>query len=270
METITSLQNPGVKNVIKLRSASERKKQGLIVIEGCRELKLALQSNYPVKEIYVSSELYTGDVSAEAGGRKVMPVSAEVFRKISMREHPDGILAVAEPKLIDLEHILLSSSPLIIILESVEKPGNIGAVLRSADAAGADAVVLSDPSCDFYNPNVIRASQGTVFTKQAAASTADEIFAWLADNNIELVAATSSAMKSYCEIDYRRPMAVALGTEADGLSEAWIKKARELVKIPMQGAIDSLNVSVAAAVIVFEAVRQRRMNYESGVMNQEL
>jgi TrmH family RNA methyltransferase len=187
----------------------------------------------------------------------VIPVSREVFEKLAVREDSGGVLAVAEMKPHGLEQISLSKNPLLLILEGVEKPGNLGAILRTADAAGVDAVIICDPQTDFYNPNVIRSSVGCVFTKQIAAASSEQTIAWLKKNNIDIYCTYLSASQIYHQVNYRKPSAIVMGTEATGLSETWVKNATANIIIPMHGKIDSMNVSNAAAVVVFEAVRQR-------------
>lgn len=180
-----------------------------------------------------------------------------MFDKIAVRESTGGILAVAEQKAHRLDDIVLSKSPLLLILEGVEKPGNLGAILRTADAAGVDAVVICDPQTDFYNPNVIRSSVGCVFTKQIASATSEETITWLKKNNINMFCTYLKASHPYHEIDYTQSCAIVMGTEATGLSDIWVKNATANIIIPMLGKIDSMNVSNAAAVVVYEAMRQR-------------
>lgn len=253
MEVISSLQNERIKKVVKLiEKASERKAQDLIVIEGEREIKLAADSGLEITTLFVCKELSkrqmeTSDIS----------VSKEVFAKIAYRENSDGLLALAKPKKISLDKIKLSKIPLIIILESVEKPGNLGAILRTADAAHVDAVLICDPKTDIYNPNVIRASIGTLFTNQVCVAESDEVMTWLKKNSITPYAAALTATKNYMDVALEKSCAIVMGTEADGLTEKWLTGA-EQIKIPMLGKIDSLNVSTSCAVIVFEAVRKRK------------
>jgi TrmH family RNA methyltransferase len=187
----------------------------------------------------------------------LIPVSKEVFYKIAIRESTGGILAVAEQKTHRLDGIQLSKNPLILILEGVEKPGNLGAVLRTADAAAVDAVIICDPQTDFYNPNVIRSSVGCVFTNQLAAASSDETIEWLKKNNISIYCTYLKASKPYHQTDFTQPSAIVMGTEATGLSDVWVKNSKANIIIPMLGKIDSMNVSNAAAVVVYEAMRQR-------------
>jgi RNA methyltransferase, TrmH family len=187
-------------------------------------------------------------------------VTKDVFDKIAVRENSGGIIAVAEMKPHRLDQIKLSKNPLVLVLESVEKPGNLGAILRTADAAGVDAVIICDPQTDFYNPNVVRSSLGCVFTKQIAAATSEETIQWLNQNNITIYCTYLKASKAYHETDYTKPSALVMGTEATGLSDVWIKNSNANIIIPMGGKIDSMNVSTATAVVIFEAKRQRGFN----------
>lgn len=258
---ITSLQNPSVKNIVKLAKSRERKEQQLFVIEGARELSLALQSDYIVESVYVCWEMfektkYPG-VLDSMEEKNVLDISPEVFGKIAYRENSDGVVAIAKPKLHTLEYIKLSGNPFVIVLEAVEKPGNLGAILRTADAAAVDAVVVCDPHTDLYNPNVVRSSVGGIFTVQTAVCSSADAAAWLKANNISFYAAELQAAEFYQDIDFRMPSAIVMGTEAEGLTGFWLKNATKRIKIPMRGKIDSLNVSVSTAVLTFEAMRQR-------------
>jgi TrmH family RNA methyltransferase len=180
-----------------------------------------------------------------------------VFDKIAVRENSGGVLAVAEQKTHRLDEIKLKENPLVLVLESVEKPGNLGAILRTADAAGVDAVIICDPQTDFYNPNVIRSSIGCLFTVQTASASSEETLAWLKKNNIAVYCTYLKASQRYHLVDFKKPCAIVMGTEATGLSEVWVNASTANIIIPMQGAIDSMNVSTATAVVVFEAKRQR-------------
>lgn len=257
METITSAQNPRIKNVVKLQEkASERRAQDLVVIEGRREIGLAMDAGIEIRNLFVCNELLKEPLEEAVPGIEITEVSKEVFSKIAYREGSDGLIALARPKKLTLQEIKLSSNPLLIVLEAVEKPGNLGAILRTADAAHADAVIICDPKTDIWNPNVIRASIGTVFTNQVVTAGSDEVWAWLKKNRITPFAAALTAKKSYTHAPMDKPCAIVMGTEAEGLSEKWLQAA-EQIKIPMLGKIDSLNVSTSCAIIVFEAVRQR-------------
>jgi TrmH family RNA methyltransferase len=257
--TITSTQNPKIKNLIALDKPRERKKQCLFVIEGKKEIAMALNAGYKMGNLFFCEELIARKELEALGAsdKLLVPVSKEVFEKIAIRENSGGVLAVAEQKIHRLEDIQLSANPLILILESVEKPGNLGAILRTADAAGVDAVIICDPQTDFYNPNVIRSSIGCLFTVATASATSQDTLQWLATNKIGIYCTYLKASQPYHLIDYKKPSAIVMGTESTGLSDSWIKASTANIIIPMQGAIDSMNVSTAAAVVVFEAKRQR-------------
>ncbi len=257
--TITSPQNPKIKNLIALEKPRERRRQGLFVIEGRKEILLALQAGYKIGNLFYCDALITPAELKEldAGDKLLIPVSKEVFDKIAVRENSGGVLAVAEQKTHRLDDIRLSQNPLVLVLESVEKPGNLGAILRTADAAALDAVIICDPRTDFYNANVIRSSVGCIFTTQVASATSEETRQWLEQNGIVPYSTYLKASRPYHTVDFTTPSAIVMGTESTGLSETWITKDQHPIIIPMSGAIDSMNVSTAAAVIVFEARRQR-------------
>lgn len=256
---ISSLQNPKIKNAVKLKEAKERKSQNTILIEGKRELRLAAEAGISLIDIFVQEDIPSADIPfLHKYADKIITVSPEVFEKISFRQNPDGILAVAEPKSANLIDLKISDDPLILILESIEKPGNLGAIIRSADGAQADAVIIADPRIDIYNPNAIRASQGTIFCLPVLVDSSENIVKWLKDRNIKIIATTPSAAQEYSDIDLKGPAAIIAGTEDQGLSRYWLERADEKVKISMRGRIDSLNVSVSTAIILFEAIRQRK------------
>lgn len=257
--TITSTQNPKIKNVLALEKPRERKKQCLFVIEGIKEIKMALAAGYKIGNLFFCEEIITRKELQALGSddKLLIPVSKEVFEKIAVRESSGGVLAVAEQKTHRLEELKVSSNPLLLILESVEKPGNLGAILRTADAAGVDAVIICDPQTDFYNPNVIRSSIGCIFTTQTASSSSKDAIEWLGKRNISIYCTYLKASQPYHLIDYVKPSAIVLGTESTGLSDIWVNASSANIIIPMQGSIDSMNVSTAAAVVVFEARRQR-------------
>jgi TrmH family RNA methyltransferase len=265
METISSLQNSRIKNIQKLSTkARERKEQGLFVIEGARELSLALSGGYVLEAVYRCPSLYDGSARRESSDvlRFLPPtllyeVSEPVFQKIAYREGSDGLLALARPKPHRLSDLSLPLHPFIIVLEAVEKPGNLGAILRTADAASVDAVIVCDPSTDIYNPNVVRSSVGCLFTVPLAVGSNDETLAFLQDRNIRTFAAALTADRWYHDTDFTASSAIVMGTEADGLTDFWLHQADRSIKIPMRGAIDSLNVSVSTAILTFEAMRQR-------------
>lgn len=256
---ITSTQNPKVKSLLALEKPRERRKQGLFIIEGKKEIGMALNAGYKIGNLFFCDEMISlqeiEDLNAD--NKLVIPVSKDVFDKIAIRENSGGVLAVAEQKAHHLSQLTLSSIPLLLILESVEKPGNLGAILRTADAAGVDAVIICDPQTDFYNPNVIRSSIGCVFSTQIASATSEETIKWLREKNVSIYCTYLKASKQYHLVDYTKPSAIVMGTEATGLSDIWVRHADSNIIIPMQGKIDSMNVSTAAAVVIFEAKRQR-------------
>ena len=258
---ISSLQNPAIKNVVKLSKNRERQQQQLFVIEGARELSLALRSNYTVESVYVCREMFEKtkypDVLNSFPDSIISEITPVVFEKIAYRENSDGVVTLAKPKSHTLNDLKLSQNPFVIILESVEKPGNLGAILRTADAAGVDAVIVCDPQTDLYNPNVVRSSVGGLFTVQTAVCSSNDAIAWLEANKVTSYAAELQAAEFYQDVDFTQPSAIVMGTEAEGLTDFWLKNTTKRIKIPMRGKIDSLNVSVSTAVLTFEAMRQR-------------
>lgn len=228
--------------------------QNRFTIEGLREIILAIASGYVVETLFVCEDVAKMDI-IEAGQQ--IEVSKDVFAKLAMRENSDGFFAIANTKSLHIEDIILSENPFIIVLESIEKPGNLGAVIRTADAAKADAVIVCDNLCDIYNPNVIRSSIGCLFTQQVLTCTSRQCFEFLKSKKIAIHAAELKASQFYHQTDMSQACAVIMGTEARGLSDFWINNADVRIKIPMRGVIDSLNVSVSTAIITFEAMRQR-------------
>ncbi|MBK7215146.1 MAG: RNA methyltransferase [Bacteroidales bacterium] len=262
-EKISSVHNSRVRNIALLQAKSrERKKQNLFVIEGFREIFRALKGGYNLRELYYCPELGRKESLKELFNENpsftLIELTREVFEKLAYREESDGLLALAEAKTHAISDLALPENPLIIILESVEKPGNLGAVMRTADAAAVDAVILCDPLTDLYNPNAIRSSLGCIFTRPVAVSSGSEVREWLAQNNISVHAAALSdqAVNFYLK-DYSGPTAFVMGTESTGLSDSWMEFCPSTVIIPMLGVADSLNVSVSTAVLVYEALRQR-------------
>ena len=261
LNIITSAQNPQIKNILKLDKARERRVQDLFIIEGFREISLAVESGYHIRSMFICSDylnpLSDGLIDRISRDAPVSKVDKTVFEKIAYRGRSDGMIALSTPRRMDLSGIRLSDTPFVIALESVEKPGNLGAILRTADASKADAVIICDPHTDVYNPNVVRSSIGCVFTQQVAVCTSDEAHQWFRQNGIRVFAAELTASQWYHETDMRKPCAIIMGTEADGLSPFWLENAGARIKIPMRGKIDSLNVSVSTAILTFEAMRQR-------------
>lgn len=252
---ITSAQNPKIKHIVRLREDKrQRQKDGLILVEGIDELNLALRCGLVPHTLLTAPELASR--SPEIPHPNPLTVSRMVFEKISHRENPDGWLGIFPTPKTALEELKLSETPLVIVAESIEKPGNLGAILRTADAAGVDAVLVCDPRVDLWNPNVIRASRGAVFAVPTVEVDSASALEWLRGRKMRVLAATPSAETVYTDADLRAPLAVAVGTEDRGLSDLWIENADIQIKIPMQGRVNSLNVSIATALIIYESARQ--------------
>lgn len=261
---IESPQNPRVKAAVRLRRNKDRKQTGLTLVEGCREILRATDSGWIFKELYFCPALYLDADAAElaariqAAGTPVFKCSEAAFRKMSYRDTPDGVMALSPLVGKTLEELELPENPLLLIAEDLEKPGNLGTILRTADATGVDAVIVCDHKTDLNNPNVIRSSIGTIFFMPVVEATTGETLAWLEKRGIQTVAAVPGASREYTEIDMCNGTAIVVGTEDEGLSERWKQRSTVQVGIPMLGMNDSLNVSTAAAVVLYEAVRQRR------------
>ena len=276
-ERITSRQNPRLRELVKLRDRGPRDEAGLFLIEGYREVKRALAAGVPLREIYTGPDWFLGEneaaliAAAQQAGAQVFELSKEAFAKVSYRDRPDGLLAVApqwKRTLSDLNVAGLveagpgsatpaTKQPFLLVVESIEKPGNLGTILRSADAAGVDAVIVCDPVTDVFNPNVVRSSTGVLFSLPVVVAGSVEVRAWLRGSGIRAVATTPGAPELYTAADLRGPLAVVMGSEQYGLSEFWLKASDLLVRIPMAGQADSLNVAMAATITLFEVVRQR-------------
>ena len=285
MPIITSLQNPRVKDAARLRDRRHRQQQGRILIDGARELQRAIGAGVRMVEVFVCEPLCHGDdtqrllPTSSESGCEMLQVNQAVFEKLAFGHRSEGVLGVAEMPRPTLEHVAkqlgwgapgwggsLTATPtgesarivpLVAVLEGVEKPGNVGAVLRSADAAGVSAVILADPRTDLYNPNAIRASLGTIFTMPVCEAASGDVLARLREQEYSILAARVDGAVPYTEVDYRGPTAIVLGSEAEGLSPIWTDDDIRAVRLPMRGAADSLNVSVTAAVLFYEALRQQ-------------
>lgn len=260
MKIITSIQNPFVKSLTQLQEkAKARKQSGTFLIEGKREIELAIQGGYDIETIVFFPDLISISQVNHIVSKHVplIEINKEVYQKLAYRDTTEGILAVAKTKSMLLSDLKLSDNPLILVAEAPEKPGNIGALLRTADAANLDAVIIANPKSDMYNPNIVRSSVGGLFTNQIATGTTSEIIQFLELNKINFYSATLQNSTSYHTQDFTKPTALIVGTEATGLTQEWRDKATQNINIPMQGAIDSMNVSVAAAILIFEAKRQR-------------
>lgn len=268
MILLTSLQNQKIKDVVHLREKRERDKTNSFIIEGYREILRATDANWKIDTLFICPELFLGTnegaliekITCQNG--QIYQCTPQVFKKISYRDRPDGLIAIApqrKPGWPELNKILKDSSlPFFVVAEAIEKPGNLGTILRSSDGVGVDALIICDRCTDIYNPNVVRASVGTLFTVPTFEMKGDETLAWLKKEGICILAATPQAEKEFTEVDLKKPLAIAVGTEQLGLSDKWMKEADLQVRIPMHGIADSLNVAMATTLLLYEVERQRK------------
>jgi len=259
---ITSLSNPRLKAAARLRGRRERDRQRLTLIDGVRETARALAGGASIVEAFIADELCDDECRAtlrllEQAGVPIWHLGRDAFAKLAYGDRLDGIIAVANLPLRTLAEMPVGDSPLFAVVEGVEKPGNIGAILRSADGAGVSGLIIAEPGTDLFNPNVIRASVGTIFALPVCVASSGEVLDWLREREIAIVAARLDAMAGYTEADYTGAVAIALGSEARGLSDPWAELATTSVRVPMLGIGDSLNVSATAAILFYEALRQR-------------
>lgn len=259
---MTSPANPRLRGLVALRRRRHREDSGQTLVEGYEEITLAIDAGVRPIALYFCPELagpaHLGLVErAAAAGAELVELSRGAFEKVAYRESPDGWLAVVPAVATDLARLRLDKDPLVLVCEAVEKPGNLGAILRTADAAGAAAVIAADPITDWGNPNLVRASKGTVFAVPVASADGPELVGWLRERGIRLVAATPHTDVAYTDVDLTGPTAIAVGAEKEGLSPAWLRAADHRVRIPMAGRANSLNVATSAAILTYEAVRQR-------------
>jgi TrmH family RNA methyltransferase len=260
MEKITSFQNALVKKALGLREARQRREQGMTIIDGAREIKRAFEAGIILDRIfYVKGQ--QDDLLKQIVSKKTetVEVTSQVMEKLAYGERHEGIIALAQTPLLTLKDLRLTKEPLVVVLESLEKPGNLGAVLRTCDGVGVEAVLVCDPKTDVYNPNVIRSSTGVIFKVPVVCSTSQEVYAFLKSKKIKICASQPSASKLYTQVNFKGAWALALGSEDRGLSDSWLALADMTVKIPMNGVADSLNVSISAAIILYEALRQRTL-----------
>ncbi|MGA1226652.1 MAG: TrmH family RNA methyltransferase [Tamlana sp.] len=261
VKQISSIQNPFIRQLVQLKDKSrDRKKSGLFLIEGIREVTLAIKGQYEIESILFYPELFSVEQLNDLITNPIntIEISKEVYEKLAYRDTTEGIIAIAKSKPLNLKDIAFNTkNPLVLVAEAPEKPGNIGAILRTADAANVDAVIIANPKTDLYNPNIIRSSVGCLFTNQIATGTTSEIITFLIDKNIHIYCAALQASIAYHTQDFSKPTAIVVGTEAIGLSNEWLDNSTQNIIIPMQGEIDSMNVSVAAGILIFEAKRQR-------------
>ena len=272
-EILTSLQNPRIKALVRLRDRRDRDRDHQFVIEGFREISRAVEAKLPMAEVFTCPELYLGsqenellEKAASECGAQICHVSREVFQKVSYRDRPDGLIARA-PKpdwgLDRWDTITTDSAndqpPLFIVAQAIEKPGNLGTLLRTSDAAAVSGLVVVDRCTDLFNPNVVRASVGTLFTVPVAECSSEEALSWFRDRNIRLVATSPDAPSAYTDTDLSGPIAIVMGSEQYGLDDRWLAETDLQVSIPMAGSADSLNVAMATAVVLFESLRQRSL-----------
>ncbi|MBS9767077.1 MAG: RNA methyltransferase [Flavobacteriaceae bacterium] len=261
---ITSVKNPLVKGLLQLQEKSKvRKREKRFLIEGLREISLAVQGGYELEKVLVNTAIISLEEVVKIVGNErfeLIEINDAVYRKLAFRDSTEGVIAVAKTKELTLDNLKITTEkPLFLVAEAPEKPGNIGALLRTADASGVDAVLIANPKTDMYNPNIVRSSVGCVFTTQIATGTTEEIIAFLKERNVAIYSASLKASVPYDTVDYQRATAIVVGTESTGLTEEWTENSTQNIIIPMRGKIDSMNVSVSAAVIIFEAVRQRNL-----------
>ncbi len=260
---LASPSNPRIKSVARLRDRRERESSGLTLVDGAREVRRALDAGVEVVEAFVCEPLLAGEDARaaldalDASSIPVTTTTEAAFAKLAFGDRAEGLIAVIRAPSLQLADLRLPDDPLVVVVEGVEKPGNVGAVLRSADGAGADALIAASPRTDLANPNVIRASAGTIFSVPLAAAASDDVVAWLRERRIRVVAARVDAERLYTDADLTGSLAIALGSETDGLTAAWLADDVETVRLPMHGVADSLNVSVSAAILLYEARRQR-------------
>lgn len=261
---IHSRQNDQVKNLVRLRERKHRDRQDRFLVEGLREIGHAIGAGYEVEDLYYCPEFFPSaahgafiDQLRKNEALRLTRLSEDAFNKASLREGSDGLLAVALQQGNALADLKLPTNPMLLVLEGIEKPGNLGAILRSADGAGVDAVLLVDCVLDLYNPNAIRSSQGLVFALPIVQAEREVLSTWLKQKEIQCCASTPDSSRLHWDVDMRGPTALFMGSESDGLTDYWLKQADKRIRIPMEGRADSLNVAAAAAVCLYEARRQR-------------
>jgi len=259
MKKIESVHNPLIKSLVQLQEKAKARKQlGTFLIEGKRELELAVSGNYEIETILFCHDFLDKSFNLSIfQSNEIIEISKEVYQKLAYRDTTEGVIAVAKTKSVQLYDLKLPDNPLVVVLESLEKPGNIGAILRTCDAAKIDAILIANPKTDLYNPNLVRSSVGCLFTNQIAVGENQDIIDFLLSRKINIYSATLQNSNVYYKENYTQGTAIVVGTEATGLTEIWRKNAKQNIVIPMLGAIDSMNVSVSAAILIYEAKRQR-------------
>lgn len=267
---ITSSKNEKIKKIVKLKDKNKRDKYSLFLIEGYREILRAIEANVEIESLFICPPFFLKDneykLIEKIKEKKayIYDCLEDVFKKISYRDRPDGLIAIAKQFNNDIENlkklIKNKKNPFLIVLEGIEKPGNLGTILRTSDAAGVDAVIVADPMTDIFNPNVVRASIGTLFTVPIFVSSSEKIIKILKENKIDIISTTPSSKTFYTDVNLNKPIAIAFGTEQLGLSKIWMENSDTLIKIPMLGKVDSLNVAAATTILLYETVRQRRFS----------
>ena len=262
MNFISSPNNPRIKEIVRLRDASYRKEKGLFIIEGLREVQLALRAGFKAREIYLCPEFLDtrqkADFDFKARDTEIIELDRKAYEKMAFGERKEGVIAVAKDSGIGLKDIKIKPKSLIMVLEGLEKPGNLGAIARCADAAGVRVLIAADTKVDIYNPNAIRSSLGAIFSVKTLKESSVKVIAWLKANNIKIVSAIVSADMDYTQVDFNQSLAIVLGSEEKGLSRIWRDNSDYQVSLPMAGEADSLNVAVTGGILLYEALRQRR------------
>jgi TrmH family RNA methyltransferase len=262
-DPITSTANPRIKELVRLRSRRARDATGTFVVEGYREMRRALDAGVRLRAVFACPELYLGSnepdlvAGAAAAGAEIVQVAPDPFRKASYRDRPEGVLAVADQFSTDIDRLPLDGNRLILIAESIEKPGNLGTMMRTAEGAGLDGVIVADPTTDPFNPNVVRASIGTLFSLPLAVADTETTIDALRSAGVQIVATTPEGAVAHHEVDFTPASAIVVGSEQYGLSDPWLEAADVTTVIPMPGSVDSLNAAMAAGIVIFEALRQR-------------
>ncbi|HSX03864.1 MAG TPA: RNA methyltransferase [Rhabdochlamydiaceae bacterium] len=263
---LSSAQNPKIKTIAKLKERRQRDETGQFLIEGYRELKRAAQSGVEIQMLLICPKLFLGEneetliQQIDKNKAEIFECPPHLFEKLSYRDRPDGLIAIARQMQFSFDKLQSKKEPFVLIAEGIEKPGNLGSILRSADASGADGVIVCDRCTDIYNPNVVRASVGTLFTLPVIEASSEETLLWLQKKQIKVTAATPSAHIEFTEANFKGPIAVVVGTEQLGLTDFWMKAADIRVRIPMKGAADSLNVAAATTLLLYEVLRQRNLS----------
>lgn len=262
MKQIESTANPLIKQIVRLKERRERKKSGLFLIEGYREITRAIEGSVVIEKLFVAPELFLGSneqgLMSKVQG-EIINVPKNLFSKISYRDRPDGLLAIAKQMHLGLDALPKKKPEFFLLAESIEKPGNLGSILRSCDGAGVQGCIVCDRCTDIYNPNVVRSSVGTLFTLPTIETSSEEAYQLLKNRGVQILAATPHANQNYTQVDLSGPLAIAVGSEQLGLSDFWMEKADLQVKIPMMGKADSLNVAAATTILLYEALRQRQV-----------